>query len=98
MATLTVVYPMHEGAKFDRAYYAATHMALVAAAWKDTGYLSGEVLFPADDGQPYAAITLLRFADQASIDASFGAPGTAEVVADVAKFTDIQSVLYRAGD
>lgn len=98
MATLTVVYPKHEGAKFDSAYYTATHMPLAAEVWTPHGYLGGEVLYPVDETQAYAAITLLRFADQAAIDASMGAERTGEVVADMANFTDIAPVLYRAAD
>lgn len=98
MATLTVLYPAQDGAKFDRDYYSTTHMALVADAWGNYGYQSGEVLYPAGEGQPYAAITMLRFKDQASIDAAMGAPRTGEVQADVANFTTIVPALYRAAD
>ena len=98
MATLTVLYPAQDGATFDRAYYSATHMALVAEAWGDYGYQSGEVLYPAGEGQTYVSITILRFADQASIDAAMGSPRTGEVQADVANFTTIAPALYRAAD
>lgn len=98
MATLTVVYPLHEGAKFDRDYYTATHIPLCASTWTKHGYQSAEVLFPADDTQAYAAVTLLRFADQAAIDASMGDPATGAVVEDIAKFSNINPTLYRAKD
>jgi uncharacterized protein (TIGR02118 family) len=98
LATLIVSYPNREGAKFDRAYYKATHMPLLDEHWADTGFLNWEALFPTDEGQPFAAMAVLRFRDQAAIDASLSAPGTAAVMGDVPNFTDLVPTLFRAGD
>lgn len=38
---------------------------------------------------------LLDFPDDASIDAAMRSDGTPEVMGDVAKFTDIQPMVYR---
>ena len=98
MATLTVTYPASADAQFDRAYYDATHIPMLDTAWGDHGYLSAEVLYPADDSQPFMAMAVLRFKDQASIDAALAAPGTGQVVADVANFTNLTPDLFRAAD
>ncbi|EMN5127249.1 EthD family reductase [Burkholderia contaminans] len=98
MATLIVSYPAAEGMEFDREYYFATHISLVRAAWGECGLQSVEVLFPAPGPQPFACVTLLRFSDQAGIDAALASSRTAEVVGDVRNFTQVQPAIFRAGD
>ena len=98
MATLIVSYPAVEGKEFDREYYLATHASLVRAAWGECGLQSVEVLFPAPGPQPFACVTLLRFSDQAGIDAALASARTAEVVGDVPNFTQVQPAIFRAGD
>lgn len=97
MATLVVRYPMHKGAMFDADYYTKTHIPLVEKAWRSHGLTGAEILFP-HGAQPDAAMALLRFRDQAAIDAAMASPDTADVMGDVPKFTDISPALYRAGD
>lgn len=95
MANLVVSYPKGEGTHFDADYYRDTHIPLVEATWGPFGLTGAEILWPADAGQPAAAMVVLRFADPAAIDAALGSAGTGAVMADVAKFTDIQPVIYR---
>lgn len=97
MATLIVSYPAQPGARFDAAYYAATHIPLLESAWAAHGFTGAEILFPAGE-QPWRAAVLLRFASQAAIDAALASPDTPQIMADVANFTDIAPVIYRAGD
>ncbi|NKJ42956.1 MULTISPECIES: EthD family reductase [unclassified Novosphingobium] len=97
MATLIVSYPAQEGARFDTAYYTGTHIPLVERLWTAHGFTQAEVLFPAGE-QPWKAAVLLRFASQAAIDAALASPDTPEILGDVANFTDIAPVIYRAGD
>ncbi|CAB3764071.1 ethyl tert-butyl ether degradation protein EthD [Burkholderia puraquae] len=98
MATLIVSYPAVEGVPFDREYYLATHAPLVRAAWGEFGLQSAEVLFPASGSQPFACVTVLRFSDQAGIDAALSSARTAEVIGDVPNFTHLQPTIFRAGD
>ncbi|GLZ87027.1 ethyl tert-butyl ether degradation protein EthD [Metapseudomonas resinovorans] len=98
MATLTVSYPLSAGATFDRDYYLSTHVPLVQAAWAEFGLQSAEVLFPAAGPQPLAGLVLLRFADQAGVDAALASPRTREVIGDVLNFTNISPVIFRADD
>jgi len=98
VTTLIVSYPAVEGVSFDREYYLATHVSLVRAAWGEFGLQSVEVLFPVSGPQPFACVTLLRFSDQAGIDAALSSARTAEVVGDVPSFTHVQPTIFRAGD
>jgi uncharacterized protein (TIGR02118 family) len=95
MANLVVSYPRHDGAHFDADYYRDTHVPLVERAWGPAGMTGAEILWPADDAQPFAAMVVLQFSDSAAIDAAMGSPATPEVLGDVPKFTDIQPVIYR---
>jgi len=95
MPRLIVTYPRHEGCHFDRDYYLATHLGVVDAAWGKTGMTGAEVMWPIDDAQPFACMIAIDFADQAAIDASLGSADTAGVMADVARFTDIQPLVCR---
>jgi uncharacterized protein (TIGR02118 family) len=98
MTTLTVSYPLTDASTFDRQYYLSTHIPIVETAWGEFGLQSAEVLFPAADPQPLAAMAILRFADQASIDRALASPGTFLVLNDVSNFTTIVPVIFRAND
>ncbi|MFD2646111.1 EthD family reductase [Pseudomonas japonica] len=98
MATLIVSYPATEGATFDKDYYLSTHLPLAEDAWGGYGLQAAQVLFPHAGQQPLVACLILRFADQAGIDAALAAPGTPAVLADVAKFTNIAPSIFRAND
>ncbi|MGY6550648.1 MAG: EthD family reductase [Erythrobacter sp.] len=95
MASLVVSYPKHDGAKFDADYYRDTHIPLVEKIWGECGMTGADILMPADEAQPNAAMVVLTFRDSAAIDAAMAAPGTPQVLGDVANFTDIQPSLYR---
>lgn len=97
MSTLIVSYPERPGANFDADYYKATHIPLVERHWGPHGMTGAEILLP-HDTQPARAAVLLRFRDQAAIDAALASNGTPEVLADVAQFTDIEPVIFRAND
>ncbi|WPC03850.1 EthD family reductase [Pseudomonas benzenivorans] len=98
MATLIVSYPLTEGSTFDRDYYLSTHIPIAQAAWGEFGLQSAEILFPASAPQPLAGLVILRFKDQASIDAALSSPATAKVIGDVANFTNIAPLIFRAND
>ena len=96
MAVFTVLYPAREGAKFDHAYYNATHIPLVKEAFTPTGLTAVQVLtgVSAGDGgpAPFVAMVNFTFRDAQALQASLGGPRAPEVMADVAKFTDIQPI------
>lgn len=96
MIVVSVLYPSSDGAKFDQAYYDATHIPLVKDAFGSTG-LKDVLVFkglPGGDGAPppYVAMAHLVFEDIGGLQASMGGPRAAEVMADVAKFTNISPI------
>lgn len=98
MASIVVTYPRSPDSTFDADYYAKTHVPLARKHWEPYGMTGAEILFPVDDDQPYAAMVILRFADQAAIDKAMTSPGTPEVMGDVPNFTNIQPSVLRAAD
>ncbi|RST30286.1 EthD family reductase [Sphingomonas ginkgonis] len=90
MVTVSVVYPATE--RFDHDHYGTVHVPLVGRHWTEHGLNGVTVLkgLPGPDGAPapYALIALLDFADGESLQAAMAAPGTAEIMADIANFTD----------
>ncbi|MGA0606207.1 EthD family reductase [Phenylobacterium sp. VNQ135] len=93
MIVVSVMYPTTEGGKFDMDYYNATHIPLVKEAFGPTGLMSVQVLqgLPGPDGSkpPYVAIANLVFESPEALQKSMGGPRAAEVVGDIANFTDI---------
>jgi uncharacterized protein (TIGR02118 family) len=96
MIVFSVLYPASEGARFDQAYYDATHIPLVKDAFGSTGLTDVKVFhgLSAGDGgpAPYVAMAHLTFRDAQALQASMGGPRAAAVLADVAVFTDIQPI------
>lgn len=96
MAVFTVLYPAAEGAKFDHDYYNATHIPLVKEAFAATGLTGVQVLRGLSGGAggpaPFVAIANITFRDAEALRASLSGPRAAEVMADVANFTDIQPI------
>lgn len=95
MIVVSVMYPTTEGGKFDMDYYNATHIPLVKEAFGPTGLTSVQVLqgLSGPDGKPpYVAIANLAFESPQALQASMGGPRAAEVVGDIANFTDIAPI------
>jgi uncharacterized protein (TIGR02118 family) len=88
MIRMSVLYPKTEGATFDHDYYANSHVPLALSTW---GIDSAEI----DKGVngPYEAAVHFTFADMDAMGAALGAPGTADVMADVANYTTIEPVI-----
>lgn len=97
MPIVTVIYPRREGVTFDFDYYQRTHLPLVVSLWAEAGLTGAEALrgTAAADGSeaPFVAIALLRFASMEGFRAAMGGQHAAEIIADVANFTNIQPVI-----
>lgn len=96
------VYVAYEGAphdRFDRSYYVERHLPLVMQAWRRYGLERVAAFFPALSDAHTRDVTLVicecHFRDEAAINAAFGSPEAAEVMADVTAFTDISPARLR---
>lgn len=88
MVRLSVLYPSAEGATFDHEYYRDSHVPLACRTWG----LEGAEIDKGIDGPNVAAVHF-RFESMEALGAALGAPGTAEVNADVANYTSITPVI-----
>lgn len=88
--SLNVIYPNHEGAKFDTAYYRSTHIPLVLKVMKASRAILIEGVAMGTTAPPYAMIAHIQFPSADALKAGLENPGMAEVRADVARFTDIK--------
>ena len=84
MIRFSVFYPTTEGATFDHAYYVEKHVPLALKTW---GLDNAEI----DKGVngPYVAAVHFTFDSMEAMGAALGAPGTGDVMADVANYTTI---------
>jgi uncharacterized protein (TIGR02118 family) len=89
-ASFNVIYPNHEGAKFDAAYYRSTHIPMVMKVMKATSVILIEGVPMGTTAAPYAMIAHFQFPSAEAVKTALSNPGMAEVRADVAKFTDIK--------
>ena len=87
--SLNVVYPNRDGAKFDYAYYRATHIPLATKVMQAVKVTLIEGVPMGKTPPPYAMIAHFEFASAEAMTAAIANPAMAEVRADVAKFTDI---------
>ena len=85
---LSVFYPATDGATFDHDYYREKHVPLCVRTWG----LSGAEIDKGIDG-PYVAAVHFTFDSLDAVQAAMGAPGTGDVLADVANYTSIAPVL-----
>jgi uncharacterized protein (TIGR02118 family) len=97
MTTISVIYPRSPGATFDFDYYKQTHLPLVASRWRDSGLVGAEALrgISAADGSEAAflAIALIRFQSPEHFRKAVTGEHAAEIMGDIANFTNIQPVL-----
>ena len=89
--SLNVIYPNHEGARFDTSYYRSTHIPLAMKVLKATSVILIEgVPMGTAPTAPYAMIAHFEFPSAEAIKTALANPAMAEVRADIAKFTDIK--------
>jgi uncharacterized protein (TIGR02118 family) len=88
MIRVSVFYPTSEGSTFDHDYYRDHHVPLALKTW---GLEKAEI----DKGVngPNAAAVHFFFDSMDAFGAAMASPATAEVMADVANYTNIQPAL-----
>lgn len=95
----TIIYVTYQGGsdtRFNRGYYIGTHLPLVMKAWRPHGLESAAAFFPEIVQEGTIAVCELRFRDDAALKAALASADTAEVMADVARFTDVKPAIMRA--
>jgi uncharacterized protein (TIGR02118 family) len=94
--SLNVIYPNHDGAKFDTAYYRSTHIPLAMKVMKaDRVILIEGLPTGSAAAAPYAMIAHFQFASPEALKTALANPGMAEVRADIPKFTDIKPTVMQ---
>lgn len=88
--SLNVLYPNHEGAKFDVTYYRSTHIPLARTVMKAARVELIEGVAMGDLAAPFVMIAHFEFPSSEAVTAALASPAMAEVRADVARFTDIK--------
>ena len=90
MIRLSVFYPTTEGAKFDHDYYRDKHVPLAVKNW---GLTPDRAEIDKGINGPYEAAVHFLFDSVDAIGEAMSSPGTGEIMADVANYTDIQPVM-----
>ncbi len=93
--TICVAYSGERTARFDREYYVQHHLPLVRKTWSPAGLEEIDAFFPADAGTGFIAIALCRFRDWTAYQTAIAQASTAEVMADVQRFTEIKPVRFQ---
>jgi uncharacterized protein (TIGR02118 family) len=91
--SLNVIYPNHDGAKFDVAYYRATHIPLAMKVMKADSVMLIEGVPMGNAAAPYAMIAHFKFASAEALKTGTSNPAMADVRADIPKFTDIKPTI-----
>ena len=88
MIKVSVTYPSGEGTTFDHDYYSAKHVPLCVSTWNP---VKAEV--EKGINGPNVAGVHFYYETMEAFQASLGAAGTADVMADVANYTNIAPVM-----
>jgi len=88
--SLNVIYPNHDGARFDTSYYRSSHIPLAMKVMKAASVILIEGVPNGSTAPPYAMIAHFRFATSEALKAALDNPAMTDVRADVARFTDIK--------
>jgi uncharacterized protein (TIGR02118 family) len=87
MIRVSVLYPSGEGTTFDHDYYAATHVPMCTGAWNVPAEIDKGV------NGPYLAAVHFTFDSMEHMQSAMASPKTAEIMADVANYTNATPVM-----
>ncbi len=90
MIRLSVLYPRSDESTFNHDYYRDSHIPLCLKTWGLND--SAAEIDRGLDG-PYVAAVHFRFDSQEALGAAMTAPGTGDVIADVANYTNITPIM-----
>lgn len=86
---VSVLYPNHDGARFDADYYTGKHAELAREIWNPERVEMIEGQSPDGAAAPFAMIAHFHFATPDALGQAMANPRSTELQADVANFTDI---------
>jgi uncharacterized protein (TIGR02118 family) len=86
---VSVLYPNHDGAKFDASYYKDKHAELAREIWNPEKVELIEGQAPGGGRPPFALIANFHFASPEAMGQAMANPRMGELQADVPNFTDI---------
>lgn len=86
---VSVLYPNHDGAKFDASYYKAKHAELARELWNPEKVELIEGQAPGGGTPPFVMIANFHFASPEAMGQALANPRASELQADMANFTDI---------
>ncbi len=89
MIRFSVLYPSGEGSTFDKDYYVSKHVPLAVKTW---GLDPSAAQIDLGLNGPYVAAVHFLFADNDAMGTALAAPGTGDVMADMANYTNITPV------
>lgn len=84
MIRVSVTYPSSDDARFDHEYYANSHVPLCQEIWQPTRVELDKII-----SGPSVAAVHMYFDSMDAFNAAMAGPRTAEIMADVANYTDI---------
>ena len=87
MIRVSVLYPAGDGITFDHDYYRNTHVPMCTEAWNVGAEIDKSI------NGPYVAAVHLFFESMDAMQASMASPKTADIMADVANYTNAQPVM-----
>lgn len=91
--SLNILYPNHDGARFDVAYYRSSHIPLAMKVMNADNVILIEGVPMGTTPPAYVMIAHFQFASPEALQAAVANPAMAEVRADVARFTDIRQIV-----
>ncbi len=93
VVSFNVLYPNHDGARFDMAYYRATHIPMCERIMKPASTLLIEGVAMGGNPAPFAMIVHFEFVSAEAMRAALGNPAMSELRDDLVKFSDIKPVI-----
>lgn len=91
--SLNAIYPNHDGARFDMAYYRASHIPLAMKVMNADNVILIEGVPIGDVAPAFVMIAHFQFASPEALQAAVANPAMTEVRADIPKFTDIRPTI-----
>jgi uncharacterized protein (TIGR02118 family) len=91
--SFNVIYPNHDGARFDTGYYRSSHIPLVMKVMKASSVLLIEGVPNGTSAAPFAMIAHFEFPSSDALRSALADPGMAALRSDVPRFTDIKPAI-----